>query len=322
MEEDRLKELKIKYKDNYIDFIKDFRTGFNQEETEIGVLPLLEFEKEYLSFIHNNRYSISLKSRQMHLDSLTSAYAAWLLIQEDFLSIFLITINKNLSTGFIREVSKVLEVAGLGNIGDYLHRNTKDEILLSNNSSIRTLNYASQIEPKLSELKVDRTIMIFSEADYVRDAGKLLNFTEGVIKRYFPENKDMLKIIIYSSPNYYNKESFFQNIWRNKSPHIHNFTSRSFHWSQNPRFNKGLKIIEGKCWSPWYENMCNNLENDQNEIDREFELQFVKNKKKKGKTISLRLEEKIYKSLKKRVLGGSISDYIRELIKNDLKAYL
>lgn len=298
----------IKYSKDPISFIRDNRIGINNQTWSGEKLPLLDFEKDVLKSIHENKLSIIKKSRQMHMSSITAAYCAWKMIFHSEYNIIILSPKMDNSVRFIEMVRIILQNYS----NDFFHweddfsKNNKSEIVLCNHSSIKAVpaNESSGRGYTIHMLIIDEAAFI-NKLEYIYTA--MIPGLSAI--------KDS-KCIMISTPN---GKNVFYEFWNKAIEGGNNFTPIQLDWKMNPKFNEGMEKIDGEWTSEWYRNMCKILNYNEDKIAQELWGEFVDNKKPVSKRVNFRLDSDIYDAMMKK-LGGDygISDYVRDLIKKDL----
>jgi len=291
------KEELIKYREyseDPIKFIKENRLGFSIKSLEFENLEMMEFEETFLNHIHNKNLSITKKSRQMHMSTLTAAYCAWKLIFSTDKNIAIICPKKEEANRFIENVKIILRNYS----NDIFHweddfvKDNKSELRLSNGSSIK----AFAANPNaLRGYRFDLVIM-----DEVAFMKKAQDIWEELLHRFI----DNPKIILYSSTNGIN---FFYNVWSQAVRGEVDFAPLSFDYTDNPDYNN----------KEWYDDRCKILGN-QDAIDVELLGLFVQNKTPKSHRLNLRVKGELYEKMINKTGSSNVSDYIRGLIEKDL----
>jgi len=318
-EQDMLKkeEMKkhMKYSKDSAAFIRDCRTGVNSQTWKGELLTLFDFEKEILELIHENKFSIIKKSRQMHMTSLTAAYCAWKMI---FCSGYNITILSPRMEGSVRFIEMVRMI--LQNYSNhYFHwedefvKNNKSEILISNGSNIKG---ASATVNAVRGHMID--MLIIDEAAFVNKLEHIWPAILCCIEYKKGSAHPGSKCIMISTPN---GKNVFYEFWNKAVKGDNDFMPIHLDWTANPKFNEGMeRDADGEWTSDWYEKMCMNLGGDENMISQELWGKFVDVKKPVSKRINFRLDSDTYDAIMKN-LGGDygISNYVRNLIEKDLK---
>lgn len=70
-------KLFLRYENDPLGYLSRYVFGFNCRTKEYGYLPFMDFQKECVDMIHNTKYSIFTKSRQMFLSTTIAGYIAW-----------------------------------------------------------------------------------------------------------------------------------------------------------------------------------------------------------------------------------------------------
>lgn len=90
-------------------FLEKYNLRYNRNTAQLEPYPLLNFEKNVFEHINNNKKSIILKSRQMHMTSMLAIFVAWKLINFERYDIIYISPNTHNSERFIKMVDYILE---------------------------------------------------------------------------------------------------------------------------------------------------------------------------------------------------------------------
>ena len=287
----------IEYSKDPIKFIKENRLGFHSKTHKFENLGLIDFEEEFLRHIHDNKLSVTKKSRQMHMTSLSAAYCAWRLIFKYDKSIAIICPKKEQAIRFVELVRIILQNYS----NEFFHwednfvKDNKSEIRLDNGSFIKALS------PNATSLRGYRfDTIIMDEIAFIKQA-------EEIWTSLLPFLAHDSQIIFYSSTNGIN---FFHKVWSQSVKEESNFASLSFDYTDNPHYNN----------KEWYENMCKLLNNDQDSINVELHGYFVEHQAPTSYRLNLRVESDIYGAMNSKIRkeGIGVSDYIRGLIKKDL----
>ena len=290
------------YKENPINFIKDYRIGFNSQNKTIELLPLLSFEESIINVFHLNYHSIIMKSRQMHLTSLLTTYAAWYMIFQENKNISVVVPNSKMGSNFLRKVKIIL---------DNYFKNTEkyptdniNKIKLANGSSLEFITNASGMVSK----RID--FLIIDEASFVKNL-KGLWFSAAMSLK---SNEG--KSILCSSVNY--SDDYFMQLFDEAKRKGNGFIPIIKKWNENPYYttcyyNEFLQL-HGKDLTL-------------QELDCIPQRRTDKEKFEKNNIITFRVDSWMEKEINKRLIqkseelkeNYSISTYIRELIFKDLK---
>lgn len=307
---------KTDFKKDPIRFTYFFRYGLNSQTQDYETLPLLDFEKDVINHLDKNDFSLINKSRQMNLTSLLASFVTWKMIFNKKYKILVVSHHMDGSKKFINLVLQNLENTSpeIFNSSDIVNNNAK-ELSLKNGSCLLT-----SVDSKTTGRSHSYDMVIFDECDYMKNLSIMYSsMLAPVLKSKDP------KMILISTPNL--KGSFFEKSCRFAKKGASSFEYLKLHWSINPYFNKGLKQIPiinkpglYSFTSPWYEKQCRQFGYNQDSIDSQLDLKFIKSPEKKTKIISLRLEGGLVELLNKKTTN--VSKYIRSLIENDLRAPL
>ena len=134
----------IKYKEyseDPIKFIKENRIGINSKTFKCELFEMMDFEEMFLNHIHNNNFSVTKKSRQMHMTTLTAAYCAWKLIFSTDKSIAIMCPKKEEAIRFVEFVRIILQNYSndLFHWEDNFVKDNQSEIRLDNGSFIKAI---------------------------------------------------------------------------------------------------------------------------------------------------------------------------------------
>jgi hypothetical protein len=285
----------IEYLKDPIKFIKENRVGVNSKTWKCENLEMMDFEETFLNHIHNNNLSITKKSRQMHMSTLTAAYCAWTLLFSENKTIAIICPKKEEANRFIENVRIILQNYSNKHFHweDDFIKNNVTEIRLSNGSFIKA--FAANTNA-LRGYRFDMVIM--DEIAFIKKA-------QDIWETLTPHIGIDSKIIFYSSTNGIN---FFYNVWSQAIREEINFAPIDFDYTDNPDYNN----------KEWYETQCKILGN-QDSIDVELHGLFIQNKTPESYRLNLRIKGELYEKMINKTGSSNVSDYIRKLIEKDLK---
>jgi len=283
------------YSEDPIKFIKENRLGINNKTWKCEYLEMMDFEEKFLRHIHENNLSVTKKSRQMHMTSLSAAYCAWKLIFSFDKSIAIICPKKDQAVRFIELVRIILQSYSndIFHWEDNFVKDNKDEIRLDNGSYIKALPASPSA---LRGYRFDMVIM--DEVAFMKEAKEIWT----TLISDFTNNP---KIIIYSSTNGIN---FFYDVWFQSIREEVDFSHLSFDYTDNPNYNN----------KEWYDSMCKTL-GSKDAIDVELHGLFVDKSKPESYRLNLRIKKDIYDKMIDKIGNTNVSDYIRKLIEKDLR---
>ena len=303
-------------KDDPIKFTELFRIGFNSATKLEGILPLLAFEEDVLKLIHKNKYSLIIKSRQMHASSLIASYTTFKLTTTENYQVAVISPNIGYGVDFKEKVyNNVLEVPfEFFNKGKKFLMNKKI-MQISNGSKLHIFGSSKD---SLISRRFD--LIIFEEADFIN------NF-EKIYQTAITQLNKNGKIIIVSTPNY--EGGFFEKLYKDSKNSKNNFQSLELHWTINPYYHTYIEKIGDNAnhylnySSPYIENIKKTFLGDIELFNAEYNLVFRKRPQKKEKTFTFRLNTDLTVALLNRInnqkFQNNISNYIRYLIQKDIK---
>jgi hypothetical protein len=284
----------IKYTKDPIEFLKENRIGVSSKTWRCESLGLMDYEERFLRHIHDNNFSITKKSRQMHMSTLTAAYCAWMMIFHFDKSIAIMCPTKDEANRFIEHVRIILQNYS----NDFFHwednfvKNNKSEIRLDNGSYIKALSAKSS---SLRGYNFD--VVIMDEIAFMKQAPDIWNTLT-------PHLFNNSKIILYSSTNGLN---FFYDLWAKAIRGEMNFSAISFDYEDNPDYD-----------DEWYDTQVKRLGYDEDSIKAELLGSFVGNKTPESHRLNLRVKGSLYEKMINKTGSSNVSDYIRGLIKKDL----
>jgi len=298
-----------RYSKNPYAFINENRTILNTGTFRDENVPLEDFELDALQHMHKNQNSVICKSRQMHTTTLAAAYCFWNMVFKINFNILVVSHDRSCARRFIQIVRKMID-----NYSSEFF-NGEDEYVINNQRKIQLKN-GNMLESRGPGADAGKgcvlDLLILDEAAFIKDvehiwmgAGMALSQIGG-------------KCIMYSTPNW--AGDFFYNVWASAAKEENDFKPMTLHWSVNPKFNKDMSMKNGKMTSPWYDEQCKILNNDESLICQELDAKFAIIKKSPPKRINFRLDGEIYDEMTKelKLHGWNISEYIRDLIKKDL----
>ncbi len=296
-----MKNIKI---GTFEEFMNNHYYGFDSESGKMEKMELFPFQKEIIKEVEQNQITLILKSRQMFMSSLMAYYCAYQLLKAiaNFKPkrIFVFCNKKTSSEIFINKVKEIIKTVDKQIILECSLKNNKLELEFYNNGSISIKGLTRSIGINIK----DGDLAIVDEAAYVDDFKKLPM-----------QISDDAKIIAYSSPN--KNGSCFESLYYDVLDGVKkNGTAIKLHYSLNP-FHTPEQI----------EYLKNVLDN----FDHEMELLPYKetNKPKietKEEIINFRISKELKSKLESKLYNKSeqegrlirFSDYLRQLIENDI----
>jgi hypothetical protein len=251
-------------------------------------LKLQEYEVHFLHELIEQRFTLNLASRQMHITTLTSIYAAHSLIFGEDESIVTMGPNMDYNHNFI---NKVRIIVLNYNPNTKFVRDNKRELQLFNGNRIKGV----AAHDGLRGYGID-TILIDNPI-YINQFEKIFPaIISGVSVR-----KDS-KIHMFSQTN---GLDFFSKLYTEND---NGFKKNKYHYSLNSYYTED-KIKELKTSL------------SENAWRQEMELEFISVNEPKERILQVRIDEDTYNNISKRLmeLDLSMSEYLRKLISNDLQ---
>lgn len=248
-----------------------------------------QYEKDFLNSLENNRFTISLFSRQMYGTTLMAIHIAYSLIFENK-KIGICSPKLDMSSQILIKVKKIIQ--------NYIDKNpfsvkifdeTKRMISLTNGGAVKIISGA------MGSCGHEFDSFYIDQAAFVDDLKNLMAALFVICK----------SIHMISSPNGLNH---FFNIYYDGSRKCNLFETGKYHYSLNSR-----STLE------WISQMKNIIQND-NLWRQDMELEFLSVDRPMNKMIQFRVTTELYDKIEIKAYENrlSISDYLRKLIDADL----
>lgn len=250
---------------------------------------LFEYQREALNSYQNNRFNITLKSRQTGFSTLTAGYIAWLICFHKAKEVVVVANKQDNAQGFIRKIKTFLKKTPEWMVPP-LESDNKKSIELTNGSKVTaqaTTGDAGRSE-SLSLLVIDEAAMI--------DTHKV----DDLWAASFPTLSLGGSAIIISTPkgvgNWYHKQ------WLSARNKESDFVPLVAHWTDHPVYGDDAVWVCQKCGheqnhgrinplkepipcdacgkhallptSPWYEEQKTNL-GDPRKVAQELDMDFL-----------------------------------------------
>lgn len=266
-----------------LEFIKENRWDYKNDKK---IETFFDFEKEYIEHIHNNKFSLTVKARQMYISTLTVLYCAWLMINKKDIQIYFLSPGNNLSKNKLLKLHDILVKYGLE-----MYKNNLNVIELENGNSFSIKTSVDS----LRGINLANSIIIFDEAAYKRDLKEIFSATL--------TNLGNGKIIMYSTPsgddNYFNELTTSDNA----------FSKLTLPYYLNPNYN--IK---------WVENICNIIGVEKFKTEYECSLEQIKKSNPKSNLIQFRVDDDLYNKIALKLIKNdqSTSEYLRNLVLKDV----
>lgn len=297
------------YSENPVLFMEERWFGYDAfEKKTLARLNPMEYQKKFISDIHNNKFHIITQSRQMHVSSMMALYIAWYALFNEGKTIMLISDSIASGKELLNKIGFIIENYYLDKKGTLISSETSKSITLTNFSKII-----------LQSATADAARGYSLDFLYIHNASHIKHLDDIMTAAFcavYP--KKYSKIIISSTPK---DNSFFNKIFLESNEDNSSFKRMILHWTQHPIYSKDIVRTESDYFeysSPWFEEMCKKLYS-KSAIEQELECVITYNDKtNKDKTVSLRISMEMYNKLKSKLSDHeSISDYIRKLIEED-----
>lgn len=294
----------MKKESEIIKFAEKYAYIFNPYKNKTEKITLFDYQKKILNNFEKNKFTIIKQSRQVGIDTVVAIYAAYLLIKNNEKTILAIYDSIDSAKNFLQTVRNIImhvEESCENKKNRLFFINNKREIQLKNKSRLIVMGDTPNggKSYRIDLLFMNNFEYISHSKDIWAAAGWTLSVNNG-------------KSIFASTPKY--KKGFFHELWNNAIKKKNDFKPVNINWKQNPYFD-----------NVWYENMCKRFNYDKDSIATELDGKFISKKENRKKTtITMRIEidkkDKILNRIKQKNMS-SITDYIIELINNDLKCY-
>ena len=284
---------------NIHDFIETHRKGFDVIKGLENKFEYYEFEKRFINHINDNRFSITKKSRRMHISTLLANYVAWqLLFGKPRIVITFVAGSIQMSRNFNEKVCKAIRDYNINIIPE--HR-TKLEIILGNGSRLRCVTATPD-----SFCGWTSDIIIIDECAFIEKLGEIMGAST-------PTLDTEGKLILVSTTN--GLEDFYR-VWERSIKGQSDFKNLSLNYKDNPRFNKNEQ---------WFQDMCRALNMDKRQIQSELLAEFATWRPKPNKSVKLqiRVSEEMLYDMQIMMSNYDISDYskyVRKLINDNISS--
>lgn len=293
---------------NYLDL---YRKGLVKTTGKIENLELLPFEEKFFNHIHDNRFSIIKKSRQMHVTNMLASYSAWLISEKPYIgpedkeestpTVIYLSNNFESSKRFKTLVMNILPEDTNTAV------NNVREVRLNKGNSLKVMS--ATMGSLHSQSFTYTKLVIIDEMAFLKRNGEFLT----ALLPLLTESKT--KLIIASTPN---GLETFHTLWNGATTDKNQFAPLNLTYKDNPLYTE-----------EWLEQMKKNLNYNEAQIRQELYGEFTlaptkdelkKKSKKKSNLIQVRLDDDTLNQIGRKLIEKDInmSEYIRELIKSDL----
>lgn len=278
----------IEFAEKYIGW---YQSGLNLNGRQIGV-KLKPYEKSFLTDLVEHRFTLTAKSRQMHVSTLLSAYAAHFLLFNTKEPQTIMYFGPKLTDSY-EFLAKVREIiTNYHNARKKLLKwdiNNKREAKLHNGNRIRVGTFSTD-----SMCSFEVQTILYDEAAFINNLKSA--YTVGLTSLY---QFGSMHIVTTIASEY----NYFNTLWEYND----SFKKIRIHYSDNSEFYTPEKIAHLKPFCDTW--------------DTEMEIIMPKEKVENKVSLTFRLPEDMAANVSARVLSLDMgfSEYIRGLIKADLK---
>lgn len=287
-----------------IAFLDEAWYGFNVQTFKMDKINPHEFQRELVRSVYKRDIHLIAKSRQMYVTTTMCAYIAWLIAFHPNKKVIVISNNYNQTSELLNIIRRILEYAELA---DFTISNKK-EIQLQNES------YVKAVVPNAHAGKGEMVDFV-----YIDEAAFIKNFELIYTSIHMCLNPTDGFMVAASTP--YNNSDF--NRHYNYAVETFGCSYLKLDWTQHPVYSEGMRTVMDekgrlRLTSPWYEDMKVRMHPGSIESELDCVIR-VNDKLSKSETISLRLSPELNTRIREKIGTRSISDYIRELIEQDIR---
>jgi len=243
---------------NIHEYIENYRYGKDVNYEWPHRFKYYDFEIDFINHIHENRFSIIKKSRQMHATTLLANYVAWqLLHNKNSITIMYMSNMLHMSQRFIELVDKSIKYftneigMPVDEYNSMFRINSRKEINMANGNRVKGLATSKEA---LRGFTSD--LIIFDEAAFINEIDIL-------ISSLLPTLSTGGKMIMVSTPN--GLDEGFYETWKQSLNEKNTFKRMEIDWTDNPRYDK-----------EWFDKKCRSMNMDERMIEQELWGQFIK----------------------------------------------
>lgn len=247
-------------------YLENYGVIFDADKGELSSFSPYEYQKKVIHKFNKYQNNIILKSRQTGLSVATAGYVAWAALMIHDQRILIIANDFKGAKRFLETVKQYIN-----NTPDFLMpqarlKDNQNELTFSNGSSIKAV--ASSPDAGRGD---SLTMLILDEAAFIEHAEQI-NMGAGLAV-----SRTGGKTIIISTPN--GTSGYYYKTWQSSIKGQNKFARSVVHWKDNPFCAQGLekRVQEDgttRYWSPWYEEICDQLHRDEVKIAQELDLSF------------------------------------------------
>jgi hypothetical protein len=277
-------------------FMENYKSGFNNIKGENELFKYYDFEREIVNLINNNRFSIILKGRQVHMSTILAAYTAWRMLNGKTMCYY--STKMDYCKHFVTKVRMMLiKYDDDANI----------EFKIDNRDCIKLMGLGS-----LKAISTPTAHRGWTFDEIIYDEAAFIDRFEEAISIGLPSLATGGKAIIASTSNGYGG---FYKMWESSIKGENDFIRHQITYKDMP--NRDEK---------WVEEMKRLMNYDERLISQELYAEFVtpipipKKKNNKKKLIQFRLNDELFNKLSMKLIEAdvSISTYMRNLIIKDV----
>lgn len=286
------------YAKNPISFLDVWKYANDAKTNEYRPISLQPFEKNMINHIHNNLYTIIIKSREMYADTNILRYALWnMIFKPDFKVVYLAPSGEmamhhlnQLRRNFKYIPDKLKPEAESCQIGNRLSL-TNGSFIHVGSGNNNTFGRGEAIN-----------LLLISEAAYINQLDQIWTAKSPQI---FAKGG---KAVLFSTPSY--TDTHFYKMYKDSKTNNNNFSLFTMGWWINENYQD----------PKWYHEKCKQLGFDQKLIDMELNLKFVERTPPKTIIKTLRIDQDFNDQIDARLreLNTNFTDYMKFLIKKDL----
>jgi len=275
----------VKCSNDPIYAIENYLKTFDKTQEGFVQFKLFPKQKELINALQNYKHNLAKKYRQAGVSTTAAAFASTQIsfASEDNPEKILILANKqDLAQEILKKVKDFVEQYPDW-MGIELTTNSKKNIILNNGSECRAL--ATSIDALRGYTP---TVLIMDEAAFIENGVEVFIAALGALGTGG-------KILLCSTPN--GLDPLYYQTYDLSRLGKNDFNIIEMHWYQDPRYNKNLKwikdgeevieidftyegfqkmVLDGyKPTSPWYEEMCRQMNGNERLIAQELDGKFV-----------------------------------------------
>ena len=272
-----------------LEFAQENAFFFTPVTGKFDKLDLYDYQKNLLETFDKNRFVLVKHSRQMGITTLLKIYLANSILN-----------NYNKPKTFVLISNNLLQACDVLEDIKRLVKQSYDKDFIVDNKRELTIENGNRIMVKPPSPEATKSFVI---DEIIIDNVNYVNTLESLFSCIIPTiNTNSSKIILISSGRPVNE--FLKKLFL---PSNDNFVKKTITWEMNPTRGK-----------EWYDNMKKDLGEDL--VRSEIDLIDIDEKPKIKKSVSFRLETDLLETMKTKLKyeNISLSDYLRNLIKEDL----